>query len=234
MTRHLPEDAREREDLGLVVVRLLEGDFGRHVAERACHARHRAALVGLLVAAVGATVPEAAHAKVEEHHAPVCPEADVVGLEVAVEDAVASREVVVAVVERLRDSQRHMDGPRQRPALDRLLPLPERHVFCGLGQVGAEHAGEQLHAEEGDAVVAPSNGDDADHVGVVHPGHQVHLALQVDHRRHLPPLALLERLHRHRLPAEGRLMRIAKFAAAEVFLLAELRVRYLGALERRR
>jgi len=92
----LKEQRGEREDLRLVVVRRAERNLGRHVSERASHPRERAQAV-LVVLAGRVACPEPAEAKVEKHHAARVGKAQIAGLEVSVEHAVARHPAFVAV-----------------------------------------------------------------------------------------------------------------------------------------
>ena len=72
--------------------------LGRHVAERACLASHLSAVAGPV--APLAYLPQLAEPKVKQHRPPVRGKADVVRLEVAVQQPIAGQEAVVAVAER--------------------------------------------------------------------------------------------------------------------------------------
>mmetsp|Transcript_25431 Transcript_25431/g.83437 ORF Transcript_25431/g.83437 Transcript_25431/m.83437 type:complete len:266 (-) Transcript_25431:600-1397(-) len=106
------EQRGEGEDLRLVVVRLREGNLGRHVPERAGQAGQLAPLCIVL-----APLPDLEQPEVGEDDAASGDEPDVGRLDVAVEEAVAGHEPVVAVVKRPRELEPDAHAALGRPEL---------------------------------------------------------------------------------------------------------------------
>ncbi len=163
--QHLEEESSEGEDVGAVVDRRPANLLRRHVPHRSdddARDREAGGGLGLLQPFEGdgcLRLHELGEAEVEELHPPVARQEDVLGLQVAVDDAggVSGREA-------LRDLDRgggdDLDG--ERPAVE---PVPERLPL------------EELGDEVGDPVVAPDV-EDGEDVRVVEPPDRLHLDLE--------------------------------------------------------
>eukprot|EP00962_Isochrysis_galbana_P039779 scaffold14325_cov222-Isochrysis_galbana.AAC.2 len=115
----------EGEDLCLVVVGLAERHLWRHVAERARQAGELAQVLGVVLFPPTAG-PQLAQPKVIYHHPAAGVEADVGGLNVAMEQPVVGHPLIVTVPHRPGDLHGHVDGARQGPRAHRCFAHPRR------------------------------------------------------------------------------------------------------------
>mmetsp|Transcript_25609 Transcript_25609/g.76156 ORF Transcript_25609/g.76156 Transcript_25609/m.76156 type:complete len:328 (-) Transcript_25609:197-1180(-) len=165
------EQRGEGEDLRLVVVRLREGDLGRHVPERARHAREVAPLVVIL-----SPLPDLEQPKIGEHHAPVGENADVVWLDVAMEEPVSGQELVVAMPQRPRELQPDREPAGERPLAR--LPLVRKHARRG-GQERTQRLRKHLEAAKGRPILPGAVRDHANNVRVLEPREDGDFSLKI-------------------------------------------------------
>lgn len=203
----------KREDLRLVVVRMIERHLWGHVAETTGLPSEPAFLLASLV--VVAHLPHSRQPKVEEHQPTRLGDAYILRFEVSVQYAVPVKRMVVAIGERGGELFGVVDGSFERPAPHRRYPLPEGHRVHGLWQLVRKCRRETLKAKKRQPAWVEAGGERPDDVWVIQAAHELDLQVEIRDR----PRKLLHRLAKHlegdRLPIELGGVNCAEFTLTE-------------------